>query len=154
MGEPLNPNKVKVVIAIEVDDTKIYIQLGGENFTHVIDLDTFRNTSEGKMTQNIRLAQDGSGSGFLGGLGCCMMLFALVFMSTLLRTVSGLATPRGRAAFRGHREPDRYDCPVCGESVAQHNLVKHFIFEHDYDPMDAGEAAGMVMRKSWAQNEY
>ena len=144
------------LIAIEVDDdedgTEIYLQLRGENFTHVIDLDTFRNTSEGKMTQNIRLAQDGSGSGFFGGLGCCMVLFALVFMSTLLRTVSGLATPRGRAAFRGQREPDRYDCPVCGESVAQHNLVKHFIFEHDYDPMDAGEAAGMVMRQSWSND--
>ena len=40
---------------------------------------------------------------------------------------------------------------MCGESVAQHNLVKHFIFEHDYDPMDAGEAAGLVMRKSWSK---
>ena len=144
------------LIAIEVeqedDGTEIYLQLRGENFTHVIDLDTFRNTSEGKMTQNIRLSQDGSGSGFFGGLGCCMVLFGLVFMSTLLRTVSGLATPRGRAAFQGYREPDRHNCPVCNESVAQHNLVKHLIFEHDYDPMDAGEAAGLVMRKSWSSD--
>ena len=145
------------LIAIEVeqedDGTEIYLQLRGENFTHVIDLDTFRNTSEGKMTQHIRLAQDGSGSGFFGGLGCCMVLFGLVFMSTLLRTVSGLATPRGRAAFQGYREPDRHNCPVCNESVAQHNLVKHLIFEHDYDPMDAGEAAGLVMRKSWSKGD-
>ena len=34
-----------------------------------------------------------------------------------------------RAAFQGYREPDRHDCPVCNESVAQHNLVKHLIFE-------------------------
>ena len=146
------------LIAIEVDEdddgTEIYLQLRGENFTHVIDLDTFRNTSEGKMTQNLRLSQDGSGSGFFSGLGCCLVLFGLVFMSTLLRTVSGLATPRGRAAFRGYQEPTRYECPVCGESVAQHNLVKHFIFEHDYDPMDAGEAAGHVMRKSWTRDEF
>ena len=145
------------LIAIEVeqedDGTEIYLQLRGENFTHVIDLDTFRNTSEGKMTQNIRLSQDGSGSGFFGGLGCCLVLFGLVFMSTLLRTVSGLATPRGRAAFQGYREPDRHNCPVCDESVAQHNVVKHLIFEHDYDPMDAGEAAGLVMRKSWSNDE-
>ena len=40
---------------------------------------------------------------------------------------------------------------MCGEIVAQHNLVKHFIFEHDYDPMDAGEAAGLVMRQSWSK---
>ena len=47
------------LIAIEVDEdedgTEIYLQLRGENFTHVIDLDTFRNTSNGKMTQNLRL---------------------------------------------------------------------------------------------------
>ena len=145
------------LIAIDVDEdedgTEIYLQLRGENFTHVIDLDTFRNTSEGKMTQNLRLSQDSSGSGFFSGLGCCLVLFGLVFMSTLLRTVSGLATPRGRAAFQGYREPERHDCPVCNESVAQHNLVKHLIFEHDYDPMDAGEAAGLVMRKSWSNDE-
>ena len=145
------------LIAIEVDEdedgTEIYLQLRGENFTHVIDLDTFRNTSEGKMTQNLRLSQDSSGSGFFSGLGCCLVLFGLVFMSTLLRTVSGLATPRGRAAFQGYREPERHDCPVCDESVAQHNLVKHLIFEHDYDPMDAGEAAGLVMRKSWSKDD-
>ncbi len=145
------------LIAIEVDEdedgTEIYLQLRGENFTHVIDLDTFRNTSEGKMTQNLRLSQDSSGSGFFSGLGCCLVLFGLVFMSTLLRTVSGLATPRGRAAFQGYREPERHDCPVCNESVAQHNLVKHLIFEHDYDPMDAGEAAGLVMRESWSREE-
>ena len=91
------------------DGTEIYLQLRGENFTHVIDLDTFRNTSEGKMTQNLRLSQDSSGSGFFSGLGCCLVLFGLVFMSTLLRTVSGLATPRGRAAFQGYREPERHD---------------------------------------------
>ena len=137
----------------EEDGTEILLQLRGENFSHIIDLDTFRNTSEGRMTQNIRLAQDSSGSGFFGGLGCCLVLFGLVFMSTLLRTVAGLATPKGRLAFQGYKEPNRHDCPVCDESVAQHNLVKHLIFEHDYDPMDAGEAAGRVMRKSWSNEE-
>ncbi len=145
------------MVAIEVDEeddgVEIYLQLQGENFSHVIDLDTFRNTSQGRMTQNLQLTQDASGSGFFTGLGCCLVLFGLLFMSTLLRTVSGLATPRGRAAFRGYREPDRHNCPVCGESVVQHNLVKHLIFEHDYDPMDAGEAAGKVMRKSWSKEE-
>ena len=144
---------VDIEVDEEDDGTEIYLQLRGENFSHIIDLETFRNTSQGWMTQNIQLEQDNSGSGFFRGLGCCLVLFVLVFMSTLLRTVSGLATPKGRRAFQGFREPDRHDCPVCGESVAQHNLVKHFIFEHDYDPMDAGEAAGMVMRKSWSKEQ-
>jgi hypothetical protein len=61
------------LIAIEVeqedDDTENYLQLRGENSAHLIDLETFRNTSAGKITQNIRLSQDGSGSGFFCGLG-------------------------------------------------------------------------------------
>ena len=147
------------LIAIDVDEdedgTEIYLQLRGENFTHVIDLDTFRNTSEGKMTQNIRLSQDSSGSGFFSGLGCCLVLFGLVFMSTLLRTVSGLATPRGRMRPSwGYREPTRYECPVCGDNRGAAQPGEAFlIFEHDYDPMDAGEAAGLVMRKSWSKEQ-
>jgi hypothetical protein len=132
---------------------EIYLQLQGENFSHVIDLDTFRNTPNGRMTHNLQLSATASGSGFFTGVGCCLVLFGLLFMSTLLRTVSGLATPRGRAAFQGYREPERHDCPVCHASIAQHNLVKHLIFEHDYDPMEAGEAAGKVMRKSWSNEE-
>ena len=144
-----------LVLEVEEEDdgTEILMQLRGENFSHTLDLETFRNTSDERMTQNIRLAQEPTSSGFFGGLGCCLVLFGLVFMSTLLRTVAGLATPKGRLAFQGYREPDRHDCPVCKESVAQHNLVKHLIFEHDYDPMDAGEAAGKVMRKSWSPDE-
>ena len=69
------------------------------------------------------------------------------------RTVAGLATPKGRMAFQGYKEPPRHACPVCSEQVAQHNLVKHLIFEHDHDPMEAGEAAGKVMRRSWSTEE-
>ena len=145
------------MVAIEVeeedDGVEIYLQLQGENFSHVIDLDTFRNTPNGRMTHNLQLSAAASGGGFFTGVGCCLVLFGLLFMSTLLRTVSGLATPRGRAPFRGYREPERHDCPVCHASIAQHNLVKHLIFEHDYDPMEAGEAAGKVMRKSWSKTQ-
>ena len=147
----------RYLISFEVDeqddDVEIYLRLEGENFSHTIDLSTFRNTTEGRMTQNLQLSTDASGSGFFTGLGCCLVLFGLLFISTLMRTVAGLATPKGRMAFQGYREPDRHNCPVCQASIAQHNLVKHLIFEHDYDPMDAGEAAGKVMRKSWSKEE-
>jgi len=147
----------RYLISFEVDeqddDVEIYLRLEGENFSHTIDLSTFRNTTEGRMTQNLQLSTDASGSGFFTGLGCCLVLFGLLFLSTLMRTVAGLATPKGRMAFQGYREPDRHNCPVCQASIAQHNLVKHLIFEHDYDPMDAGEAAGKVMRKSWSEEE-
>lgn len=145
------------LIAIEVneedDGTELYLRLHGQNFPHIIDLATFRNTSEGKMTQNIQLSQDNAGSGLFSGLGCCLVLFGLVFMSTLLRTIAGLATPQGRMAFQGYQEPRHYDCPVCQASIAQHLLVKHFIIDHDFEPMDAGETAGLIMRKSWFKSE-
>jgi hypothetical protein len=145
------------LIAIEVneedDGTELYLQLQGQNFLHIVDLETFRNTSEGKMTQNIQLSQDNAGLGLFSGLGCCLVLFGLVFMSTLLRTVAGLATPKGRLAFQGYQEPRLYDCPICKASIAQHLLVKHFIIDHDLEPMDAGESAGLVMRKSWLKSE-
>jgi hypothetical protein len=144
---------IVIDVAEEDNGVEIYLQLHGENFSHFIDLDIFRNTSDGRMTQNLQLSKAASDSGVFTGLGCCLVLFGLLFMSTLLRTVSGLATPTGRLAFQGYREPDRHNCPVCNESVAQHNLVKHLIFEHDYDPMDAGESAGRVMRKSWSRED-
>jgi len=53
------------LVAIEVneedDGTELYLQLQGQNFLHIVDLATFRNTSEGKMTQNIQLSQDNAG---------------------------------------------------------------------------------------------
>ena len=76
-----------------------------------------------------------------------------VFISTLLKTVAGLATPKGRAKFSGYREPNYHECPECNESVVQHLLVRHLIIEHDYDPFDAGEATGLVLRKSWDTDE-
>ena len=83
------------MLAIEVeeedDGVEIYLQLQGENFSHVIDLDTFRNTPNGRMTHNLQLSAAASGSGFFTGVGCCLVLFGLLFMSTLMRTVSGHA---------------------------------------------------------------
>ena len=29
----------------------------------------------------------------------------------------------------------------------------HFITVHDYDPLEAGEATGLVLRKSWSTEE-
>ena len=144
-----------LVLEVEEEDdgTEILLTLRGEQFPHTLDLDTFRNTSDGRMTQFIMLEQTPASSGAFGGAGCCLLLFALVFLSTLMRTISGLATPKGRMAFQGYKEPNRHDCPDCGQSIAQHNLVKHLIFGHDYDPMDAGEAAGRVMRRSWSSEE-
>lgn len=133
----------------EHDEMTIHLQLMGENFTHLVDIDAHRNASAGHMTQHLQLEQTMASSGFFSGLGCCLLLFGLLFISAVMRTVAGLATPQGRAAFRGQREPTRYPCPVCDKPTAQHLLVKHLIFDHDYEPVDAGETAGLLMRNAW-----
>ena len=135
------------------DGTEILLTLRGEKFSHFIDLETYRASSDGRIIQNIQLEQEPSSPGLFGGFGCCLVLFGLVFISTLLQTVAGLATPQGRAKFRGYKQPTYHECPECNESIAQHLLVRHLIVEHDYDAFDAGEATGRVLRKSWSTEE-
>ena len=139
--------------ADEDNGTEILLTLRGEQFSHVIDLDVYKATTESRMIQDLQLSQDPPMPGFGGGAGCCLTLFALVFISTLLRTVAGLATPRGRAAFQGFKEPNYHECPECNASIVQHQLVIHFITVHDYDPVAAGEATGLVLRKSWSTEQ-
>ena len=137
----------------EHDGMEMQLQLMGENFSHTVNLDAHRNSSTGHMTENLQLQQTMASSGFFSGLGCCLLLFGLVFVSAVMRTVAGLATPQGRAAFRGQHEPKRYPCPDCGAMTAQHLLVRHLIFDHDYEPVDAGETTGALMRKSWMDDD-
>lgn len=144
-------------LSMEVDEDhdgmEMHLQLMGENFSHIVDLDAHRNASTGHMTQHLQLQQTMASSGFFNGLGCCLLLFGLVFISAVMRTVAGLATPQGRAAFRGQREPKRYACPDCEAMIAQHLLVRHLIFDHDYEPVDAGETTGALMRATWMNTE-
>lgn len=139
--------------ADENNGTEILLTLRGEQFSHIIDLDVYTMSNDNRMTQDLQLSQVAPMPGFGGGAGCCLILFALVFISTLLRTVAGLATPRGRAAFQGFKEPNYHECPECNASIVQHQLVMHFITVHDYDPYEAGEATGMVLRKSWSTEQ-
>lgn len=137
----------------EHDGMELQLQLMGENFSHTVNLDAHRNSSSGHMTEHLHLQQTMASSGFFSGLGCCLLLFGLVFVSAVMRTVAGLASPQGRAAFRGQRLAKQYPCPDCGAMTAQHLLVRHLIFDHDYEPVDAGETAGSLMRKAWMDEE-
>ena len=139
--------------ADEDNGTEILLTLRGEQFSHIIDIDVYKMSTDSRMIQDLQLSQEPPMPGFGGGAGCCLILFALVFISTLLRTVAGLATPRGRAAFQGFKEPNYHECPECNASIVQHQLVMHFITVHDYDPLEAGEATGLVLRKSWSTEE-
>jgi hypothetical protein len=87
------------------------------------------------------------------GFGCFIVLFVVAFVSVLLRTGSRLSTKRGRLEFMGYRQAKQLKCPKCEEMVFQHELVKHLIVDHDLDPLEAGEITGMVMRRTWSEEE-
>ena len=135
------------------DDLDILLNLRGENFTHTIDLDRFRNSTNNQMTQNIQLEQNPPPSGVFLGFGCFIVLFTLVFVSVLLRTGRRLSTKQGRMEFMGMKQVRMLECPTCKQMIAQHEMVMHLIVEHDMEAFDAGELAGKVMRRTWSEEE-
>ncbi len=137
----------------EEDGIDILLSLRGENFTHIIDLAQHQNSPEGKVYQDLRLNQNPAISGVFMGFGCFIVLFAVAFVSVLLRTGRRLATKEGRLEFVGYRKARQLECPVCKEMIFQHELVKHLIVDHDIEPFEAGEMTGKVMRKTWSEEE-
>ena len=135
------------------DDLDILLNLRGENFTHTIDLDAHRNSTNNQMTLNIQLKQNPPPSGVFLGFGCFIVLFTLVFVSVLLRTGRRLSTKQGRMEFMGMKQVRMLDCPTCKQMIAQHEMVMHLIVEHDMEAFDAGELAGKVMRRTWSEEE-
>ena len=135
------------------DDLDIHLNLRGENFTHTIDLDAYRNSTNNQMTQNIQLEQNPPPSGVFLGFGCFIVLFAMVFVSVLLRTGRRLSTKQGRMEFMGMKQARMLECPTCKQMIAQHEMVMHLIVEHDMEAFDAGELAGKVMRRTWSEEE-
>ena len=135
---------------IEEDDLDILLALRGETFVHTIDIAKHQFSSEGKVYQDIQLEQDPSIRCFHGlWLFCCLLRYRFCIRSA--RTGRRLATPRGRMEFMGYRPARELECPECHEMVVQHELVKHLIVEHDFEPMDAGETTGKVMRRLWSE---
>ena len=135
------------------DELDILLNLRGENFTHTIDLDAHRNSTNNQMMQNIQLKQNPPPSGVFLGFGCFIVLFTLVFVSVLLRTGRRLSTKQGRMEFMGMKQVRMLECPTCKQMIAQHEMVMHLIVEHDMEAFDAGELAGKVMRRIWSEEE-
>ena len=137
----------------EEDDLDILLSLRGENVTHTIDIAKHQNSNENQVYQNIKLEQNPPPSGVFMGFGCVIVLFTLVFISVVLRTGRRLTTKQGRMEFMGYKQAKQLQCPTCNEMVLQHQLVMHFIVEHDMDPEDAGKLTGKVMRRTWSEEE-
>ena len=131
------------------DGLEILLTLRGENFSHIIDIES----NQGSITQDIKLSQYPPPSGVFMGFGCAIVLFVLVFVSVLLRTGRRLSTKQGRMEFVGYKKARELECPVCKEMVFQHELIKHLIIDHDFEALDAAEITGKVMRRTWSEEE-
>ena len=144
---------ILIDVTDEEDDLDILLNLRGENFTHTIDIQAHRNSPNSQMVQDIKLEQNPPPSGVFLGFGCFIVLFTLVFVSVLMRTGRRLSTKQGRMEFMGMKQAKMLECPTCKQMVAQHELVMHFIVDHDMEAFDAGELAGKVMRRTWSEEE-
>ena len=144
-----------IVIDVTEDEDvmDILLNLRGENFTHTIDIQAHRDSSNNQMVQDIRLEQNPPPSGVFLGFGCFIVLFTLVFVSVLLRTGRRLSTREGRMQFMGMKQARMLGCPTCKQMVAQHEFVMHLIVDHDMEAFEAGELAGRVMRRTWSEEE-
>lgn len=144
---------IVIDVTEDEDEMDILLNLRGENFTHIIDLQAYRDSSNNQMMQDIRLEQNPPPSGVFLGFGCFIVLFTLVFVSVLLRTGRRLSTREGRMQFMGMKQARLLECPTCKQMVAQHEFVMHLIVDHDMEAFEAGELAGKVMRRTWSEEE-
>lgn len=135
------------------DGLEILLTLRGENFSHIIDLDSSQDSNQNSIIQDIKLSQYPPPSGVFMGFGCVVVLFVLVFVSVLLRTGRRLTTKEGRMEFVGYKKARQLKCPECDEMVFQHELIKHLIIDHDFEALDAAEITGKVMRRTWSEEE-
>ena len=144
---------IVIDVTEDEDEMDILLNLRGENFTHTIDIQAHRDSSNNQMVQDIRLEQNPPPSGVFLGFGCFIVLFTLVFVSVLLRTGRRLSTREGRMQFMGMKQARMLECPTCKHMVAQHEFVMHLIVDHDMEAFEAGELAGKVMRRTWSEEE-
>ena len=144
---------IVIDVTEDEDEMDILLNLRGENFTHTIDIQAHRDSSNNQMVQDIRLEQNPPPSGVFLGFGCFIVLFTLVFVSVLLRTGRRLSTREGRMQFMGMKQARMLECPTCKQMVAQHEFVMHLIVDHDMEAFEAGELSGKVMRRTWSEEE-
>ena len=95
----------------------------------------------------MQLLQNRPPAPIFSGFTCGLIIFSLVFGMVLVRTATRLMTPLGRAEFVGYRAPRIVQCPECDGHIEQHRLISHLIVDHEIEPFDAGEIAGIVFSK-------
>ena len=129
------------------DGAELILNVRNENFSHIIDISEMQNSSQNFVDNDIQLLQNRPPAPIFSGFTCGLIIFSLAFGMVLVRTATRLMTPVGRAEFVGYRAPRIVECPECHGRIEQHRLISHLIVEHEIEPLEAGEIAGIVFSK-------
>ncbi|MAZ62083.1 MAG: hypothetical protein CMB18_02135 [Euryarchaeota archaeon] len=129
------------------DGAELILNVRNENFSHIIDISEMRNSSQNFVTNDMQLLQNRPPPPIFSGFTCGLIILSLAFGMVIVRTATRLMTPMGRAEFVGYRAPRIVDCPECHGRIEQHRLISHLIVEHEIEPLEAGEIAGIVFSK-------
>jgi hypothetical protein len=129
------------------DGAELILNVRNENFSHIIDISEMRNSSQNFVANDIQLLQNRPPPPIFSGFTCGFIIFSLAFGMVIVRTATRLMTTLGRAEFVGYRAPRIVECPECHGRIEQHRLISHLIVEHEIEPLEAGEIAGIVFSK-------
>ncbi len=128
-------------ISIEIDETydgaELLLAIGGESFSHIVDIDDSREPPSGTVSQDIQLEQDSPPSSLFTGVVCGGIIILLAIFAALDRK----PTPaRGEGLLRA-ANIEVVTCPVCEGRLQRHLLIRHLIVDHEMDTDDARDMA-------------
>ncbi len=135
----------------EDNGSNISLLVAGQFAELTIDWNSSSNSGTRNQEFDIYLTQDPRVSSTIGGFACggCCLLLVLFFAG--LRTVQKLMTQEGRDEFLGRKLMPITDCPVCGEAMPRHLILRHLIVDHEIEPYEAGSLAGRHFNKTQSE---
>ncbi len=124
-------------ISIEIDETydgaELFLTIGEESFSHIIDIEDSRSPPSGTVYQDIQLEQDSPPSSLFTGVACGGIIILLaIFASLDRRPIRDQGDGLLRAA-----NIDVVTCPICEGRLQRHLLIRHLIVDHDIEPSEA-----------------
>ena len=124
-------------ISIEIDETydgaELFLTIGEESFSHIIDIEESRSPPSGTITQDIQLEQDSPPSSLFTGVACGGIIILLAIFATLDRRP---IRDQGDGLLRA-ANIDVVTCPICEGRLQRHLLIRHLIVDHDIEPSEA-----------------
>ena len=124
-------------ISIEIDETydgaELFLTIGEESFSHIVDIEESRSPPSGTVTQDIQLEQDSPPSSLFTGVACGGIIILLAIFATLDRRP---IRDQGDGLLRA-ANIDVVTCPICEGRLQRHLLIRHLIVDHDIEPSEA-----------------